>query len=373
MDMTDASEIINVGYNGWRNFWEPTPSSIKSAEQSLTAGKHYYFKVVHTETSGGDHMTVGFTINDVSQQHANSQKGQKALEINPNHIFEKYQVILPNNIEAKYRLQFKNSNFKCTGVSTSSDVFQCTTEDCPCVSTTFTAESTTDEFRNTIRSYFNSVRSNLGNILSVVKDTLDASGEVTTVEADIASYRFRTTARYVISADSSTETKIYSDTTGVSGTVSLTESSTIPLSGSYRIRIPLENSTTAETVDISPGTAAGHVIRSIYNAAPEYIGKIEMNAVTKKYFSQNEGKELYYRISGHPDVNLEIIDSPESPMTGGSLDLGITLSENNSVKSASNTPFYETIPGHMVRAVETSPQVVVKSNDITGACPTTGT
>ena len=373
MDPSAASSIISVSWNAWRNFWDPSPASISSSEMSLEAGKHYYMKVTHSETSGFDYVTVGFTINDASTSHANSEKGWKSIYIEPHHTFEKYEILLPNNTEAGFRLQFSKSGKNCTGVSTSSDVFQCTEELCPCVSSTFKASHTTAEFKNSIKAYFNLIKSNYGNYMSVLKETLDANGVVTATASEIENYKFTVTFTYVLSSPSSTEVKIYSKANGVSGTVSKTQDSTVPLSGNYRIRIPLTNGTNVDTEDIPLSNYNGHITRSIYKASPEYIGKIELKTVYSKYPSSNEGKQLYYRISGHPSKDLQIIDSPDNPLAGGSTTQSIETLANASVKAASNTPFYEVIPGPMVRAYESSPQIVVTSNNIKGACPITGT
>lgn len=108
-DTASASNILTVGWNEWRNFYNPTPSSISSTEQSLEAGKHYYFKVTHSEISGNDYMTVGFTIKDTSTSHPNSLTGWKSVSIDAHHTFEIYEFVLPNNTDAKFRLQFSNS------------------------------------------------------------------------------------------------------------------------------------------------------------------------------------------------------------------------------------------------------------------------
>eukprot|EP00345_Euplotes_harpa_P007605 CAMPEP_0168321520 /NCGR_PEP_ID=MMETSP0213-20121227/2322_1 /TAXON_ID=151035 /ORGANISM="Euplotes harpa, Strain FSP1.4" /LENGTH=81 /DNA_ID=CAMNT_0008323191 /DNA_START=1391 /DNA_END=1633 /DNA_ORIENTATION=- len=81
MDKSAPTLILTANLNGWRNFWSPA-TSIASASQSLTAGKHYYMKVVHSEYGGSDYMTVGFTIDDASTAHPNSERGWKRLTIN---------------------------------------------------------------------------------------------------------------------------------------------------------------------------------------------------------------------------------------------------------------------------------------------------
>jgi hypothetical protein len=132
-DTASATNILTVGWNGWRNFYDPTPSSISSTEQSLEAAKHYYFKVTHSEIRGNDYMTVGFTIKDTSNSHPNSLTGWKSVSIDAHHTFEVYKFVLPNNTDAKFRLQFSRSDLNCNGFAASSDVFTCDTskDQCP--------------------------------------------------------------------------------------------------------------------------------------------------------------------------------------------------------------------------------------------------
>ena len=368
MDKSAKSTILSVGYNSWRNFWSPSPSSFYSAEQTLTAGKHYYMKVTHEEISGDDYVTVGVKINDSSTSKPTSFKGWKSIAIEPHHTFEKYEVLLPNNTSANFRLQFVNAGLKCAALTKYADIFQCTSSVCPCVSASFKATATEAQFLSTISSFFNSVKSYYGSTMTVTKETLDSSGAVTAVAADIANYKFTFVAKYVLNSESSTATTIWSDATGVTATVTKTQSSTLPLSGKYVIKIPLSDSTIVTTDDISLDTYNGQITRLIYNVAPEYIGRIELKVVTSKYLSSNEGKELYYRIDQNPSVNLQIASSTTTPLTGGSITDPIEYPSTQAV-AASNTPYYEAIPGTMVRSVETKPQISITTNGLPGACP----
>ena len=368
MDNSAKSTILSVGYNSWRNFWSPSPSSFYSAEQTLTAGKHYYMKVTHEEISGDDYVTVGVKINDSSTSKPTSIKGWKSIAIEPHHTFEKYEVLLPNNTSANFRLQFVNAGLKCAALTKSADIFQCTSSVCPCVSASFKATATEAQFLSTISSFFNSVKSYYGSTMTVTKETLDSSGAVTAVAADIANYKFTFVAKYVLSSESSTATTIWSDATGVTATVTKTQSSTLPLSGKYNIKIPLANSTIVTTDDISLNTYNGQIMRYIYNVAPEYIGRIEVKTVYANYPSYNEGKELYYRIDQGSNIDLQIASSTSAPLSGGSTTTPIGYLSSQPV-AASNTPFYEVIPGLMARSVETKPQILVTSNGLRGACP----
>jgi hypothetical protein len=369
MDPSAATEIINVALSGWRNFYDPS-RNISSAEVTLEEGNHYYMKVTHTESGGDDYATVGFTINDASTSYPNTDQGWKSLSINPNHDFEMFEVTIPRDDTVNFRLKFSNDDLDCTGVTATSDIFQCDTDDCPCISTSFNSDSTVGEFRGAVDQYFNSVRSRMGTNLAVTKEGLDASGVVTDVDADIVSFKFTTTSTYAISSPSSETTSVFSDTSGVTGTVTKTQDSTLPLSGSYRIQIIDSDGSTVvgETEDISLTNYNGHVTRKIYEAAPQLIGKLEVEHYYDNYYSQNEGKELYYRITGS-DLTLKVIDSSSDPLSGGSTTLPITFDSTQVPFAASNLPFFETIPGSMVRAVETSPQIVVESSGIRAACP----
>lgn len=368
MNKDAATKILTAGLRGWRNFWEGDLTSISSDEITLEKDKHYYFKVTHAESNGNDYMTVGFTINDESTAHPNSQKGWKSITIDPHHTFEVYEVTVPTTPDVNYRLQFANIALKCSVFTKASDIFQCNTKDCPCVTGSFKATSSADSFRTATRDFFNKIRSNYGNHMKVTKEGLDASGAVTTVVGDIVSYKFTATAIYAISSASSTDVKIFAST-GTTGTVAKTGTSTLPISGKFKIKIPLAAGGNAVTEDLALDLYNGNILREIYSVAPEYIGKIEMRTVYSKFPSQFEGKEFYYRINGSPSVDLEIIASTTSPLTGGDATTPIEYLSNPSLKAASNKPFYEVIPGSMVRSFETKSQIIVKSGGILGACP----
>lgn len=209
MDPTASAQILSVSWNGWRNFWDPTPSSIYSAAQTLEAGKHYYMAVTHNEVSGDDYMTVGFTIDDTSTSHSNSYRGWKNIWFDSHPEYEIIELILPNDTATSYRIQFTNTAQNCTTLSTSTDIFACTTAKCPCVSSTFSANSTASDVKNAIKSYFNLIRSSYGNYLSVTKQSLDANDVETNVAADINSYKFTITAALAISSMSTTSSRVF--------------------------------------------------------------------------------------------------------------------------------------------------------------------
>lgn len=212
-----------------------------------------------------------------------------------------------------------------------------------------------------------------GSYLTVTKETLDASGTVTTVAADIDSYKITITGRFAIPSNRrTTESRILTtDTTVTTATITKNSESTDPLGGSFKLRIPIDSSgTTKDTDNIGVNWADGYVLRYIYKAAPEYIGKVEIKSDNSNYLSSDEGKEYYYRVSELSYGDFEIINSSDSPLTGGSTTEAIAITSDNGYSPASFEPFYEVIPGTMVRTYETKPQIVVTSNGLLGACPT---
>jgi hypothetical protein len=258
-------------------------------------------------------------------------------------------------------------------VSAVSDIFMCTSTLCPCVTGTFKASFSESQIRSAVANYFNSVHSNYGSYLTVTKETLDALGSVTTIAADVDSYKITFTGRFAIPENRrTTETKILTmDTTVTTATISKNSESTNPLSGFFMLRIPIDSSgATKDTDNIGVNWADGHVLRSIYKAAPEYIGKVEFKTDNSNYLSSDEGKEYYYRISELSYGDFEIINSSDLPLIGGSTTEPIALTADNNYSPASFEPFYEVIPGTMVRTFVIKPQIVVTSNNLVGACPT---
>jgi hypothetical protein len=189
-DSSSASNIMGISWNGWRNFWAPT-RTLTSNEQSLEEGKHYYMKVAHQESYGSDYLTIGFTLNDAATTYPNIDAGWKTVAIDPKHDFEIYEVALPADDTASYRLVFGSDYLVCTGVIASADVFQCDSKTCPCVTSSFSVNSTVAEFRSAIGGYFNSVRGSAGDTMSCVKEELDVGGLDATVSGgDVASYKY---------------------------------------------------------------------------------------------------------------------------------------------------------------------------------------
>mmetsp|Transcript_42262 Transcript_42262/g.49158 ORF Transcript_42262/g.49158 Transcript_42262/m.49158 type:complete len:226 (+) Transcript_42262:839-1516(+) len=175
----------------------------------------------------------------------------------------------------------------------------------------------------------------------------------------------------VLSAPSTTEVKIYSSDSTVTGaTVAKTTDSTVPMTGSYKLRIPVSSDgITKDTEDASLSLYDGGITRIIYKVAPELIGRLEVRVDTSRYPTPTEGKDLFYRIDGTWYGNIQILSSTTTPITGGSTTQAITF-ETTDVVAASNKPFYEVIPGTMTRTVETSAQVIVTTNSLVSACPT---
>ena len=113
--------------------------------------------------------------------------------------------------------------------------------------------------------------------MTVVKQTLDSSGAETAVAADVAQYKFTLTAGITVSGETSSSVRVWPDTgASTTATATKTQNSTEPLSGSYKIQVPLANGSSVTTEDISIRDTNGIILRKIYKAAPEYIGKIEV-------------------------------------------------------------------------------------------------
>jgi hypothetical protein len=153
---------------------------------------------------------------------------------------------------------------------------------------------------------------------------------------------------------------------GTVGTASKTQDNTVYLSGNYNIQITLPDATVVNTASLGLSTYNGALQRSIYSVAPELTGKMEVKVVTSNYPTIWEGKELYYRIKGDSVTALQLVNVD---LVGGNLTTGIDLTASSTVDTPSNLPFFEVIPGPMVRAYETSAQVLVSTNGISSACP----
>lgn len=368
-DSSSAANIISVGLNAWRNFYDPS-RTLTSSQQSLEEGKHYYMKVSHQEGSGDDYLTIGFTLNDTTTSYPNIDEGWRTVSIDPNHDFEIYEVTLPADDTASYRLVFGSDILNCTGVIAPADVFQCNYDICTCVTSTFTVNSTATQFREAIQDHFNRIRTWAGSTMSCTKETLDANGLDAGTSGDpVDSYKFTCALTRIINGVSSTSATVVSDSATV-GTVTRTQDNTMYLSGNYQIAITLANGTTLNTDDLSLSTYNGGILRYIYTVAPELIGKMELKVVTSTYPTYWEGKELYYRIKNDLVTSLQIVDSS---LAGGNSTTGITFPASSDVGTPSNLPFFEVIPGPMVRAYTTSAQVLVSTNGISAACPVSGT
>jgi hypothetical protein len=169
----------------------------------------------------------------------------------------------------------------------------------------------------------------------------------------------------IIDGESSISVTVVSDAETV-GTASKTQDNTVRLTGNYIIQITLPDSSVETTATLSLDTYNGAIQRNIYSVAPELTGKMEVKVVTSNYPTNWEGKELYYRIKGDSVTTLQIVNVD---LAGGNLTTGIDLPVSAAVDTPSNLPFFEVIPGPMVRAYKTSAQVLVSTNGISSACP----
>ena len=381
MDPTAAVQILATDtYSGWRDYPTPSASVYESSPQDLIAGNHYYMKIYHTETSGADHMTIGMRIEDNTTSHENSESEWKRLKINPNQVFEIYEVEVPNpeynstsTDYPNYRIQFMNSryfslspgqvNSLCVDIST-----------CKWVSTSFNANSTASQFKNAVKHFFNDVKRDYGNYMVSTKVSLDANGNELNSSAlvtEIYSYKFKLRARLAVSGPTTTSFQLITVDNNSASTGELVQNSTQPLSGKYAIRLTRSNNETVETAALSRGEEPNIVEREIYRVAPELIGVLEMKKLTSTYITGNEGVELIYRVASGFTVDLQIISSTSDPLI---VEVGENETEHsisyssNTYKAGSYRPFYETIPAAYLRTVETAPQAVVTSNGLRAIC-----
>ena len=89
--------------------------------------------------------------------------------------------------------------------------------------------------------------------------------------------------------------------------------------------------------------------------------------VYTNYPTYKEGKELYYRIDKIPTIDFQITSSTKTLIDGVSTTTAIEFLSSNPIP-ASNTPFYVTITGTIVRSVETNTQITIITNELLGAC-----
>ena len=359
-DSSSLTQVLSVYWNNWRNFWNPSPDSISSdTPVALTAGQHYYMKVYHQDSGYGEYVTVGFTTDDVSVSRPNSQSEWKKLTIDGNQTFEEYQIDIPYTSNASYRVAFDT----CATYG-SSTAFGCSTITCPCVSSTFTKDSSSNSVKSAVRTYFDSVRGSYGYHMLADKKTLDSSGAETSDTSLIETVRFTLTGRLTISSGPET-VRIYSNDGSTTATIAKNANSTTPLEGRFRIKYN-DGTSTRYTSDIPLSYHDGVVTREFLKTSPELLGKIEFRKDFKTFVSNTEGIDLYYRTSVALANALEITDANDTSnaISGGN---GVTFTSTTHI-SASNNPFYPSIPGTMVRTYEDKPQVIVKSNGLTAAC-----
>lgn len=363
MDSSAATQILSIGYDNWRNFWSPYQTITAASSYELTEGNHYYMKVMHQDGGGDEHMTIGFTIEDDSTPVSNSQRSWKRLRLDGNHTFEEYQVVVPNTANVNYRVSWNS----CTALATA-DAFACTTTKCPCVSSSFSKDSSESTVQAAFKPFFESIRANYGYYGVVVKDLLDVDGNPTNVTADQVSTRFTWTGRLSRSTPSATTVRIYSNNTSVTtATAALTQNSTIPLSGQFKILYTDSDSNITSTEDLQLYYGDGLYMRKFIEANPQFLGKIQFRRDYKTFVSYTEGVDLYYQTLEELDNDLEIVSSDAFPVVGGSSD-GVLFTTEDSVV-ASNKPFYKFIPAQFVRSYEEKAQVIVTSNGLTSACP----
>ncbi|CAI2373695.1 unnamed protein product [Moneuplotes crassus] len=379
-DKSAASQLFTATNIGFADFWKNTTDH-KSAAKSLTGGQKYYMKITFNDWGYGDYMQVGFTIEDTSTQVANSHRGWKRSTIDAGHTFESFELEIPDNADVSYRLRFDSqSTSDCTGITSPSDIFRsCTTELCPCVSSTFSQTSSASNFRSSINDFFNKFHSNYGNHAKVVKETVTNGGLTT-------GYKFKTTFTYALSnasfngifvyeiKNSDNSTRLLALNTDYKLTYTDADKLTQPLVGNYKIRINDGSNNNVDTDDINPHESKGQVLRKIYAKVPSLMGKVEIRDSYETFFSGDEGRELFWRTTTDADAfSFSVIDSTTTAMNIPNFPSNtITIENDNNYMPASNKPFYEIIPGAFLKTVETQPQVTVTTNGISGACPSKG-
>jgi parallel beta-helix repeat protein len=361
---TTTDYSFGAGYNSFRNFWNPYPtligSSISSEQIELVAGEHYFMRVWHQDSGHSEHVTVGFTIEDESTLHQNSQLGWKRLRIDGDNTFEKFEISIPQTEDQDFKIGFDTCSSFTSTVAWSDAI-----DDITCIGGAFSRTSTAGTVKVAIRDYLNIKKSNYGYYLDVEKFTLDASDVHTDVEADMVKTKFIITGRYATSSPIVTTFNIISETGTTSASIVRVQNSTVPLDGSFRIKYG-----STYTSDINIDSADGHMLRYFYQANPQLIGQYEFRRDYNTFLSGNEGFDLYYRTSNRDNEDLEIVAGSTTTVTGGGT---VSYDSTHVAVAKSNKPFYPAIPGWMVRTVETSPQIIVTANGIRGACPEIGT
>ena len=381
MDPTAATQILATNsYTTWREYLHPVASVYESSPQDLIAGNHYYMKIYNTDAAGGDHMTIGMRIEDNTTSHENSESEWKTLKVNPNQVFEIYEVEVPNpeynstsTDYPNYRIQFINSLYYrlSPGLINS---FCVESDKCKWVSTRFTANSTASQFKNAVKGFFNNLKRDYGNYMVSTKVSLDADGNELNSSAlvtEIYSYKFKIRARHAVSSQSTSSYELI-NVDNLSVVVGqLVQNSTKPLSGKFVISLTRSNMETVETRAIERGEISNIIEREIYRVAPELIGVLEIKKLTSTYLTGNEGVQLVYRVASGYTVDLQIISSTSDPLIVpvGENETEHSISYSSSTYMAgSNRPFYETIPAAYLRTFETAPQAVVVSNGLRAIC-----
>jgi hypothetical protein len=387
-DPSAATTIISTStWEYWSNYFYARSTDMFSSPISLVAGEHYYMSVKHDDYGGSNHMQVGFTIqNETDIETTSTWGGWAHISMDPHHTFEQMTLTLPNDTETAYKVQFKSEDYsgellKCSKLS-SWGTIQIADEDLDgCLSGYFKASYTNTQMRSAFSRFFNSIHSDYGDTMTVVKKTLDASGQETDVAEDISSYQFVFTGNYALNKKSFESVRTFT-TDGETSVVSLTydQESTKPLTGSYKIRVTQTKDNgqvkTYDTEDIPLDTSATVVRRMILEAWSKLIGRLEFRRYNNRFLSYQEGLDFYYSLKYPKNskftVSMEIINSSDDPLTGGSETLEPTYTSNDTYIENTVFPFFEAIPAHFLRTVEYSPQVVVKTNGLLGACPSQG-
>ena len=388
MDPSAATSILSTNtWSYWRQYPSPRASVYESDPQDLLADNHYYMKIIHSETSGNDHMTVGMRIEDDSTSRGNSESEWKSLKIEPNQNFEMFEIFVDNpaytnsTVYQEYVLQYISSG---VAYIPPSFIFLCPEyeEACGAVSGIITANTTASQFKNAVKAYFNSFEdvSNYGNYMTVTKIPVDESLvelSSSTPSEDVYQYKFTMTSRLTVSSPNVTSIELIEYATTIQYfppptvvSFPLLQNSSNPLTGKYIIQVTYDGETD-DTEDLDLNTAANIIEREIYRVEPELMGALEIQRITSTYVTGREGLEIIYRLASGFEANFTLASSTEEPLLvepEGNETVHPIDFFNEVYIEGSNKPFYEVIPAAYLRTVETAPQVVVTSDGLRALC-----
>ena len=379
-DKDSATEILTIENDRWRNFWSPSGTH-ESSSHTLTAGEHYYIKVIQdAEGSDPNYINLGFTIDDESTPVENSFHGFSQFKADPGHTFESFELTIPNNPDVSYKLKFDGNSPDCKGVTDPTMIFEkCTWRTCPCTTFRFSSESTTEDFKDRLKAFFSIFRGDYGRNLDVQKEEITQGGSITAYKFIVTGKVAREEPSFngisLFSKDSSTdEMKMADEGTDYNFTMTAARDLTSPLQGKYKIEISQTGGGSVETDDFEVSAKKEEVLKEIYDKVPFLLGKVDLKDSDLTFPTSDEGRELFWRMSEDAsDYSLTFKTSSTEPLSIEShSSQNIQITNDDTFLPSSNKPFYEVIPSSFLRTVEDAPQITVSTNGILGACPVKG-